>query len=167
MPACLAFPYSPVGNLGGSWTVQGLTDCEEGKMPAPRRNHYVPRFLLKRFSSRSQGKKSWIWQVSHEDDPVEISTRDAAVTRDFYGGPSSGVEDAFATAETRFADVLAAIESGDSPQLHQKELREFIWTLVVRTRAFRQQFAQFSGDLLEKVLESAAFAPGDDRLLNN
>lgn len=130
----------------------------------PRRNHYVPRLLLKRFSSRSQGKKSWIWQVSQDADPVEISTRDAAVTRDFYGSPGSEVEDAFAAAETRFADVLSRIDSGESPQRYHKELREFSWTLVARTRAFRQQFAQFFDGLLERVLESAARPQRGDRL---
>lgn len=129
-----------------------------------RRNHYVPRFLLKRFASRSLGKKSWIWQVPQEGDPVEISTRDAAVARDFYGSPGSGVEDAFANAETRFAEVLSRIDSGEPPQQHHEDLRELAWTLVARTRAFRQQFAQFFDGLLERALDSVTQPNHGDRL---
>lgn len=89
-------------------------------MPDRRRNHFIPRFLLNRFASRRKDSKAWIWQISQDGSAVEISTRDAAVATDFYGGPETGVEDAFAEAETEFSRTLAAIERGGLACDHAK-----------------------------------------------
>ncbi len=120
-----------------------------------RRNHFIPRFLLNRFASRIEGKKYWVWQVAHTGSPIEISTRDAAVTPYFYGTPDSGVEDAFATVETRFGQTLIAIDAGDSPQAHSEDLRQYVWTLAVRTRALREQLIATTDRFLTGFAEFA------------
>lgn len=121
-----------------------------------RRNHFIPRFILKRFASKRKKEKSWIWQLSR-DSKAEISTKDAAVAADFYGGSETGVEDMFESAEKRFSRSLTAIEGGDLILGHAETLRELVWTLAVRTRALREQFAgtfsQFLGTAI-KSLES-------------
>jgi len=119
-----------------------------------RRNHFVPRFLLSRFASRAAGKKSWIWQLSRDREPIEISTRDAAVATDFYGGPETGFEDALAVAETRFSRTLSAIDSGEAAQDQAEGLRELVWNLAVRTRALRKQFENVAGRLAAKAIET-------------
>lgn len=120
-----------------------------------RRNHFIPRFLLNRFASRIEGKKYWVWQVSPSDPPIEISTRDAAVAPRFYGNPESGIEDAFASVETRFGQTLIAIDAGESPQGHSEDLRQYVWTLAVRTRALREQFIALTDRFLIEFAESA------------
>lgn len=129
-----------------------------------RRNHFIPRFLLARFASRRDGKKSWVWQVSQEGDALEISTRDAAVATDFYGGAETGVEDAFAEAEGEFARALSRIEKGDSIEDHEGTLRQLIWTLAIRTRALRQQFAKLAHGLTDKIVETASSPQAQDML---
>jgi hypothetical protein len=119
-----------------------------------RRNHFVPRFLLNRFASRTDGKKSWVWQLSRDREPIEISTRDAAVATQFYGGSETGVEDALAVAETRFSRTLSALDAGESAHNHAEGLREFVWNLAVRTRALRKQFEDVAERLTTKVIET-------------
>jgi hypothetical protein len=74
------------------------------------RNNHIPRFLLGRFASRSEGGKSWVWQFSSGAEHVETSTRDAAVATRFY---DQAVENALALAEGKLAAVLGRLERGD------------------------------------------------------
>src|SRR5437773_5887036 len=98
------------------------------------RNHYIPRLLLNRFASRTQGDTSWIWQLSSDGRAREISTRDAAVGSLFYGKPDSGVEEALARIESRFAPILERIDLGEQPSEFQEALRQFVYLLFIRTR---------------------------------
>ena len=71
-----------------------------------KRHHYIPRFLLARFASQRQEEKSWVWQIS-TDRAIEISTKDAAVSKHFYGQDSS-IEDGLVPLETGYAATLSA-----------------------------------------------------------
>ena len=75
--------------------------------PGQKRNHYIPRLLLNRFASRAEGDKHWVWQSGQGGQSREISTRDAAVGSHFYGALDTGVEQALAKVESRFAIPFA------------------------------------------------------------
>ncbi|HEV2851495.1 MAG TPA: DUF4238 domain-containing protein [Thermoanaerobaculia bacterium] len=123
-------------------------------MSGRRRNHFIPRFLLNRFASRRDGKKSWIWQISRDGKAVEVSTRDTAVATDFYGGPETGLEDAFAAAETELSQTLARIERGEPLSGYADELRQLVWALAMRTRAFREHFVKVTEGFVEELQKS-------------
>lgn len=117
-----------------------------------KRQHYIPRFLLNRFSSRSSGKKFWIWQFCKERPHIEISTRDVAVGTKFYG--DSQVEDALAQLETRVAKVLRAIDSGEALDKYSEELRWLVYMLSVRTRSLREHIAKASTHFMDEFSKS-------------
>lgn len=119
-----------------------------------RRNHYIPQLLLRRFASKRDGDKFWIWQVPLQGPPIEISTRDTAVAKGFYGAEETGVEAAFAKMESTFSTALNEIEAGGSTRSHEDILRQMVWTLAFRTRAFRDQFSGKVGRLMSAVLDS-------------
>jgi Protein of unknown function (DUF4238) len=119
--------------------------------PQRKRNHFIPRFLLNRFSSRREGKKHWIWQLNRSGPPKEVSTRDAAVSDYFYGGQETGVEDAFTNVEGRFGALLGALDRGEQPENHSEDLCLFVWTLAVRTRAVRGQMGEAVNDLFDQM----------------
>lgn len=52
-------------------------------------NHYIAGLLLNRFSSRikrkGKRKKWWILQVETNNIPLEINTKDMALSKYFYG----------------------------------------------------------------------------------
>ncbi len=126
-------------------------------MTARRRNHFVPRFLINRFASRWKGDTAWVWQHSRDADPIEISTRDAGVSRDFYGGSESPVEDGFAQIESQFGSLLASLDRGEEGALSSEDLRRLTWSTAVRTRALRLQMistAQGMMDQLEMALST-------------
>ena len=60
--------------------------------------------------------------------------------------------------------MLADIESGEPLANYHQELREFVWSLAVRTRALRQQFGEVVRSLTERIFESAAFPRSEDPL---
>lgn len=132
-----------------------------------KRNHFIPRFLLSRFASRRQGKKTWVWQISQDGNGIEISTRDAAVATDFYGGAETGVEDNFARAEYQYAQALTAIERGEEIENHRDSLRELVWTLAIRTRALRRQFTETVGNLTNQMVESVRSQSAQDALVEH
>ena len=78
------------------------------------RNHFISRFLLRRFASKVDAKrnKSWIWDIQKTGVTREISTKDAAVSSKFYGDRATGIEDAFAIEEEKFSAALRAIDAG-------------------------------------------------------
>ncbi len=121
----------------------GRLDMGKGR----QRNHETPRFLLNRFASRVEGSKRWVWRIGRDGSVHELSTRNVAVSRRFY---DAGVEDALAIAEGRFSKLLASIDSGSPPQAFSEELRQLIWTLAARTRAFRRQWAAAANGLLSE-----------------
>lgn len=127
-------------------------------MTSRKRHHYVPRFLLARFASRREGKKSWVWQISH-DTAVEISTRDAAVSEHFYGRDAT-IEDPLGPLETAYAAALRRLDSGESPEAHRQTLRELLWTLVIRGKSLRDQFARFGSQMARSTVASLAGEPG-------
>lgn len=124
-------------------------------MATRRRHHYIPRLLLNRFASRQDGKKYWIWQLSQEREPLEISTKDVAVSSGFYGKDDTSLEDAFALEEGSFGSVLRRLEVGVvSEELHD-DLRWMLWTLGARTRSFREGFIDVGGRIVDKAIATA------------
>jgi len=70
-------------------------------------------------------------------DPVEISTKDAAVTSQFYG-ENNDLENQLASLEARASTVIRRIRGGADPNQFSNELWSFVYSLDIRTRAFRK-----------------------------
>jgi len=116
------------------------------------RNHYIARLLLNRFASRVEQKKKkkicWVWQVTKKGNPKEISTKDTALSKYFYGKSETGVEDAFGNIETRFSQILSAIDRNECPDNYHQELNFILWLFYTRTRSLRDNL----GDSVERIL---------------
>jgi len=124
-------------------------------MASRRRHHYVPRFLLRRFASRGTKRKHWVWLYRRGAEPVEVSTNDTAVSRDFYGDPDESLEDDFAVWESKFAAELStAVAERDLSGL-ESDLDRFVAILALRTRTVRSGISgglnALLGDLATKV----------------
>ena len=127
-------------------------------MGSRKRNHYIPRFLLNKFASRSQGPTFWIWQIRADGATAEVSTRDAAVSRMFYGARELGIESKYDLQENIISPIISAIISGESPSSHHEKLRVFLYHLSVRTRAARGQLARAFHDMMS-LIESVGSTP--------
>lgn len=122
---------------------------------AKRRNHTIPRMLLKRFASRSTGDEHYVWQFRRGTEPFETNIKNSSTITDFYGEPSNGVEDSLSVIESRQSDVLNKILSGDDPHDVEDELRSLVWSLTIRTANIRSNFGDmFSHGLAEMIAQA-------------
>jgi hypothetical protein len=119
-------------------------------MSKKKRNHFIPRVLLNRFSSRSEPAeaKYWVWTFSQASQIKEVSTKDVAVSKYFYGNPIAGLEDKFSVVERELGKTLSAIDSGDSPQTFKNRLSNFAWMQAWRTRSFRTRFSNTFSEMM-------------------
>ncbi len=106
-----------------------------------KRNHYIPQFLLRRFASRQEQGRSWLWQFRPGQAPTEVVTKDAAVSKFFYGDPETGIEESLAVLEGKQASLLRELDSGANPSDFDQHLLRFVWFLAFRTRSLRHHFA--------------------------
>ncbi len=113
---------------------------------AKKRNHYIPQFLLRRFANDEGGSR--IWQFRENAKPVAIGTRDAAVSRYFYGDPSLEIEDDLQALESGQATLLEEVAGGADLESRCGLLTELVWSLATRTQAFRGHFAEVTQRLL-------------------
>ncbi len=115
-----------------------------------KRNHYVPRFLLNNFASKSKDGKYWVWQYRKGIKPKEVSTKDLAVGTYFYGR-NPDLEEAFAKSEALMKPVVRALIDGEDASAFVKELAAFVYLLAVRTRALRIQMADSTTDVAAEL----------------
>jgi len=120
-------------------------------MSEKARNHYIPRFLLNRFSSRRSGSKYFIWITDAEGRQIEVSTKDAAVSRYFYGSGDSAIEDGLGVAETKYSSAVLQIIDGDSLHAHKDVLRSFVYLMLCRTDNLRKKTGCTVSDLLREM----------------
>jgi hypothetical protein len=118
-----------------------------------KRNHFIPRALLNRFASQSDPERDLyrIWWHVRDADSKEVSTRDVALEKYFYG-KEGDVEGQLAKIESRLGGVLGAIDQSTSTIGHEKFLNDYAWVQAIRTRSFRDRFRRTT----EKVLRTTA-----------
>jgi len=125
-------------------------------MSQKKRNHFIPRVLLNRFCSRSepQENKYWIWTFGPSTGAKEISTKDVAVSKYFYGKPASGLEDKFGDVEKQLGATFAAIDRGAPVQNFKEKLSNFAWIQAWRTRSIRSRVVNAFSDVLGGLRDS-------------
>ena len=118
---------------------------------AGKRQHYIPRFLLKGFCSKTEGPKSFIWYFRKGSKPSEISIRDVAVSKKFYGDSSpESIDEKLTKMEQQFGPTIdrlrtdKIINTSDLPTIV-----EFFINMVIRTQYIRKSFTDATGGLME------------------
>jgi Protein of unknown function (DUF4238) len=85
---------------------------------AGRRQHTIPRFLLKGFASRFAGKEVFVWLYQVGRNAIETNTKNVSTNRDFYGEPGGvSVDDQITSREgddSLLLDGLRA-QTGNAP----------------------------------------------------
>ncbi len=110
---------------------------------AGKDQHYDPRFLLKGFRSKGEGKKVFVWHFTKSSSPREVSTRDIGHANLFYGMPGEGsLDDRITTKETtEYAVVVERIRKNLRIQSSDRTaLAEFVYFQGARTRAARELY---------------------------
>jgi hypothetical protein len=103
---------------------------------AGKRQHYLPRFLQKGFSSRQSGKEVYTWVFRKNTKPYETNVINVGSEQYFYGEPEQfKVDDDITKKELQFFPLLEELRSHSSDtDLENRQIKEFIIHLIVRTR---------------------------------
>ncbi len=125
---------------------------------ATRGQHYIPRLLLRGFSSRRAGDECYTWMFRRATKPFETNIVNVGKERDFHGDPrTSTLEGVIAERESRYARLVASLREGIIDDLEL--LVEFVGSLALRTKNTREQLARMGAsavDYSEKFLTTPA-----------
>jgi hypothetical protein len=116
-----------------------------------KRQHYIPRFLLKGFCSKTEGTKSFIWYFRKGSKPSEISIRDVAVSKKFYGdsGPES-IDKKLTKMEQQFGPTIERLRTDKKIGISDLPIIvEFLVNMVIRTHFIRKSFTDATGGLMK------------------
>ena len=117
-----------------------------------RRQHFLPRFLLKGFASRSRRDHHFIHVFQKDQTPHETNITNIAVVGDFYGREADGgIENDLREPESEHAAVLHRIRMNGSIDDDPVVLGEFVRQLLVRTRHMRDLTADMAAMLLTMI----------------
>lgn len=128
-----------------------LAQSDDAVSNKPKRHHYIPQYLLRRFASRSVRDRYWVWQFRTGSRPAEVVTRDAAVSTQFHGSSENNIERRLSELEGRQANLLRQLDAGVEPARLASELRDLIWSLAFRTRSLREKFILAAGNFVDEL----------------
>ena len=107
----------------------------------PKRHHFVPRLLLRRFASRVNRKKNrtlyYIFAHDQTTGSFETNVDNIALESGFYGQFSEGLEPALSAVESDFASTLDHLDRTGTVDAVAPTISGFMWLQALRTRTFR------------------------------
>ncbi len=132
-----------------------------------RRSHFIPRFLLAGFASRTPRGRPYAWVVRKGARPFETSIDNIGVEKDFYGeGVEDSLEHALNPMEDQFASVLRRIRGAESLDgLDHDLLWEMVAHLAIRSRHIRVGLRDLVTRLASEVRAAFMSAKGKDVVL--
>lgn len=123
-----------------------------------KRQHFLPRFLLKGFASRRKGKQWFIWVFHAGNAPFETNIVNIGTESHFYGTPGPGTLDERLTeAESDDSNLVEKLRSGNAQALRDRQrLASLVFRLGARSRNLRQAFSDAAGRVLATITEHAS-----------
>ena len=118
---------------------------------AGKRQHFLPRFLLKGFSSRSKGNELYTWVFRRDSKPYETNIQNVGLEGFFYGDPQeSSVDDDITEREQSFISMVESLraESNDI-RIGDEAISDFVIHLIVRTQNARKSMLKVGDCLME------------------
>lgn len=119
------------------------------------RQHILPRFLLKGFASRIQGKEIYTWVYKQEQEPFETNIINIGVEKYFYGGDGElSVDDEITDFEGNYAPLIDELRSyKGTKEISHHRIPNLIAHLMIRTKHIRESFRESTEFLTDKILE--------------
>jgi hypothetical protein len=104
---------------------------------AGRRQHTIPKLLLKGFASSTRGKVVNVWYYRKDAEGIETNIDNVSAERDFYG---TDLDDRITVREPGYALLVNDLRAGTmgiGPQ-RDRRIAELVAHLSMRTRSLRQ-----------------------------
>lgn len=122
-------------------------------MPEKKRQHYVPKFLLKQFSIDGNDKQINIYNINKDTIINSASLKEQAAENYFYG-KDGVIEDSFGKVESEAAKVFNEIIEGKLPPQNTSEhsvILFFTLTLGARTLYKADEQVELINKLMKKI----------------
>lgn len=124
-------------------------------MPAKKRQHYVPRFLLGHFSLLKNEKQINLYNISKKAIIKSVSLKRQAA-QDYFYGKDGAIEDILSTIETEGSRLLNSIKNAESvPKLYSPEHKVLLY-LVLSLNARTLYKAKEQNKLINKFIKTIA-----------
>ncbi|MDP2047225.1 MAG: DUF4238 domain-containing protein, partial [Deltaproteobacteria bacterium] len=122
---------------------------------AGNKQHILPRFLLKGFTSRTEGEKKFTWVYPRNSPPVEANIRKVCVEKHFYGKQGElSVDEDITKFENEYAPLLDELrEYPERIEIIDPRVPILITHLITRTKHIREIFRDLSEIIVEKLSE--------------
>jgi hypothetical protein len=123
----------------------------------PRRQHFVPRLLLKGFAHRVKGEQYYVFEFPSGSEPREVNITNVGVARDFYGHPEeSKVEQELSRKEAKYASLIHRLREGRTDPEQKPLIDDFVTHLIVRTKNIRDGFIEMGVGILDSLERALA-----------
>jgi hypothetical protein len=133
-------------------------------MAQKKRNHFVPKWLLRRFACADSKDRDQLWLFRASGKPFRTHINNAGSGNYFYGDPGNGLEDILAKIDDRDSSVLATIERTADLGPHAVAICRMVRLLSIRTRSLREKFTDTTTDLFA-MLEGSVDEPEAEPLI--
>jgi len=131
----------------------------------PRRQHFVPRLLLKGFAHRVKRDKYYAFEFRKGGMPHEVNIINVGVARDFYGRiHESGVEERLSLREAEYAPLVEKLRDGWIDPAQKPLIDDFVTNLIVRTKNVRDGFIEMGIGVFDSFERVIAEQKDRDRL---
>jgi hypothetical protein len=109
---------------------------------AGKRQHYLPRFLLKGFNSRNQSKKMMSW-VFTKDKVYEANILNIGLQQYFYGDINTDLDSKITDLESRFSKQINEIRNFNfsANNKNVEEISKLVYFQLIRTKNIRLTLA--------------------------
>lgn len=138
---------------------------------AGKRQHIIPRFLMKGFASRFDGDKVFTWVYRKGVPPFEGNTKNINVERYFYGkeGEELYADGVITNLERdRFSPLVDELRNKEgSVDFLSLEIADFISNTIVRTKNFRNSFFEMSENISQRLDEYLAASKNLEKIILN
>lgn len=121
---------------------------------AGKRQHIIPRFLQKGFASEIRDDKVFSWLYRKDIKPIEVSTKDIYVEKNFYGqeGPASTDEIITDLEIEKFSPLCDELRKREGNVTeYSQQIAEFVANTSIRTIHLRNCFRESSERLTTEI----------------
>ena len=116
------------------------------------RHHFIPRFLLRGFTSQFVGDEQFVWVVRRDRSPFNTNIRNIAVEGHFYTIDGSAiVDDLITDVEPDLAKFVSELCASPDLPIDPNRAAHLLAHLEVRTRHLRQNF-EVIGNVIAKQM---------------
>lgn len=123
-------------------------------MPANKRQHYVPKFLLKNFSISGGGKQINVYNLKADEEYPAVPLKNQAY-KDYFYGEDGILEENFGRIETEAAYILRKITNSNIiPENFSEEheiLLVFLLSLSSRTLYNAEEVNEFANKIAKNI----------------